>query len=214
MGRLPRVLSDLSLRFQFTQLQVPPGSSPDRPSHLPTLPAPAQHPVPLFSHFTLNTAKWSPSPSSAPQLALEGVGGVTVACPRLVLSPIYSPLQFSALPPPAISRGPLAAVPGWAASAEPPTFSPISSFAAHHHFCPLAVLVFWFQPTGLSPWRSPGSPTHVSLGPTGSILCLCWSPLHASGSAGFGLSLKESCPAPLLESDAPTVRQSIIVLVT
>lgn len=143
MGRLPWILSDLSLHFRFTQLQVSPGSSPDRPPHLPTLLAPAQHPVPLFSHFTLNTAKRSPSPTPAPQLALEGVGGVTVACPRLVLSPIYSPLQFSALPPPAISWGPLAAVPGWVASAELPTCSPISSFAAHHHMVTSAHWQFW-----------------------------------------------------------------------
>lgn len=62
MRRLSWILSDLSLHFQFTQLQVPLGSIPDHP-HLPMLLALAQHPDPFFSHFTLNTAKWGPSPT-------------------------------------------------------------------------------------------------------------------------------------------------------
>lgn len=209
MGRFPWILSYLSLHLQFTRLQVPPSSSPDRP-HLPMLPAPAQHPAPSFSHFTLNVAKWSPSPTPAPQLALKGAGGVIITCSHLVPSPIYSPRQFSALPPPAISRGPSLLFQGGRPlhSRPPAAPSPPSLPFSTSSLLPIGsfgVLVPTHRTESLEVPR--GSHLRVSLGTTGFVLCLHWSPLllplrdfsPCSGLAGFGLSLKESCPAPLLE---------------
>lgn len=144
------------------------------------LPAPAQHPAPSFSHFTLNAAKRSPSPTPAPQIALKGAGGVIITCPHLVPSPIYSPRQFSALPPPAVSRGPsLLFQGGWPLHSRPPaapsppllplitsSLLPIGSFG---------VLVPTHRTESLEVPRE--SHLRVSLGTTGFVLCLHWSPL-------------------------------------